>query len=631
MNLTRGWTRAMWRSLTAVALVTGFGAPLVSVAGIAAQESLPGTAAAAPENAVLFHVADLDRDSAQWQQSEELLTRVGVPDALDLWEAAILAEGEASGDFSQADLDALLGGEMAVVVLPAAVELIATMTMEGLDSDTSFRAEDATPTAAGDAPFGVVGILLPGDFDAAWEYVEGQVADLAASRDVAVAESTYGEAEVLMVPAGAETDQSGMDAEIAMDEWMGGHAMDGSGGFVTAAVDGFILVGGTEADVMGSLDVIAGTAGSLADSAAARAVAAELPADALSFTYIDGGGILGALDPEAIAMLQCLLMEVPVEALNSQAGIAISADAPGFRFDTVTILNDAVDLAAITVANDPTVAAAAERAPAGTFFFQAGRIPESSFQGLPFALAQAVNGDDISGGEQATMMFPTEEEMAAEIATAAATLEFNPETDLFDLLGDEFIAFSSFPSIGFEDFGVDAVAAITTTDPDALAETARKTAAWIDRAESSVDIATRSAGEETVYVVTDSEMEGAPGVEFGVVGDQAVIGIGGGVDQLVTTPADALAADSQFQTVMGLLPAEYYQIGYVDIGQAIDPLLMVIGAMGMMDGAEDPDAAVATPVTASGDPGNIRALGAIAYQQDNVMGASAILYIADGG
>ena len=50
--------------------------------------------------------------------------------------------------------------------------------------------------------------------------------------------------------------------------------------------------------------------------------------------------------------------------------------------------------------------------------------------------------------------------MEKEIATAAATLGFDPRSELFDLLGGEFIAFSSFPTFDMNGFGLDAVAAV---------------------------------------------------------------------------------------------------------------------------------------------------------------------------
>ncbi len=367
----------------------------------------------------------------------------------------------------------------------------------------------------------------------------------------------------------------------------------------------------------------------MADSTEAQAVAAELPGESLSFLYVNGQGILDALDPEAIAMLQSAMMETPVEVLGSQFGLSVSADEPGFRFETVTIFNDAVDLDAMTVENDPAVTEAAGRAPAGTFVFQAGRLPESAFLGAPYQVAQLVNaaeaGDDWSQNDEA-MTFPTEEEMAEAIAIASATLDFDLESDLFDLLGDEFVAFVSFPNLSFEDFGIDAVAAISTTDAVALAETMEKIAAWIDRSESGADVTTRQLAEERIFVVSEQDMEGLPGLEFGVVADQAVVGLGGGIDALMTEPADSLADDEQFQTVIGLLPDAYYQVGYVDISQAIDPVMNLVTTLEAM-GVADVPGAMATPSAGSGSPRNLRALGSVSFQEGNISGSSTILYI----
>jgi hypothetical protein len=626
--------RVVWRLVAALTLAMGVLAPVWGAGAASAQESLPDIAGAVPESAVVFNWTDLDREGAQWQQVEALLARIGLPDALGLWEEAVLEEGEQNGDITQAELDALLGGEMAVVVQPAAVEHFAAMAMLGLESDTMYHAARATQAAGGaDQPTGIVAILQPGDIAVAWSYVERQFADAAAEMGVSVEESTHGNADVLSLPAGERSADHGMGHDDAMkeaDHMMGGHGMYGHGGFAAARAGEFIVAGKTAADLTEAIDVIEGNAASLAESTAAQAVVAELPGDSLSFLYVDGQGILDALAPEAIAMLQSAMMEMQVEVLASQFGLTISADEPGFRLDTVTILSDAVDLPAMTVENDPAVAEAAERAPADTFIFQAGRLPESAFIGAPFQFAQVVNaataGEDWSQDDDA-MPFPTEEEMAEDIATASATLDFDIETDLFDLLGDEYIAFASFPSITFEDFGIDAVAALSTSDPDALAETMAKFAAWIDRSDFGVDMSARQIDEARLFVASSEDMEGAPGLEFGVVEEQAVVGFGGGIDELTTEPATSLADDEQFQTVMGLLPGAYYDVGYVDVSQAIDPVLNLIGMLEAMGVADTPET-MATPVAETGSPRNIRALASVSFQEGNVSGSSAILYIA---
>ncbi len=632
MTMTRSWTRGVWRQATALTLLAGLAAPIWLGTDVSAQEDLPSAAAAAPESTVLFHSLDLDREGTQWQLTEELLGRVGLPDALDLWEEAILTEGAASGDVTEADLDALLGGEMAIVVTSQALErAVARHTSYG-EVTAAPNAGDATPMAEADASGqGLVAILVPGDPEAAWGYVERQLADLAAKLHVDLEESTYGEAELLEIARGDRATTSSTDDAGPMAKLMAELDLYGHGSLVTGRADDYIIVGSNQADVRGIVDVIDGSAASLADSAEARAVAAELPADALSFTYIDAQRVIDALGPELAGMHQGNASEMPHEAWGGQLGLAISADDAGFRFDTISVPSAGSDLESMLVENDPSVAAAATRAPAGTFAFQAGRLPENAYVGAPYLVAQAVN-DMMTGGEQtgghAMMDVPTAEEIEEAISTAQVALGFDPATDLFDLLGYEFIAFSSFPNISFKGVDFDAVAAVSTTDSEALAETAEKIAASIDRAGAGAEVATRTIDGDTVYVVSGPETEEVPAIEFGVVEDHAVIGVGGGIEDLTTEPAESLAEDPQFQTVMGLLPGEYYQIGYLDIGQAIDSIDMLMGMMGMMGGM-DMAVPAATPMVTADGLENIRALGGVAYQEDGMSGASAILYIAE--
>ena len=597
-----------------------------------AQELLPEIAGAVPESAVLFHWMDLDRDGAQWQQSEELIARVGFPGALDLWEEAVLEDGEQSGGITSAELDALLGGEMAIAVLPTAVEQIAALAIAGVESDTLFRSVDATPMAGNGAqPHGIVAILMPSDLDAAWEYVGRQLADAAAEMEVEVEERSIGGAEVLVLPKGERAPHSGMNDHEAgeMGHAMGGYGMDGLGGIAAAQAGEYIVVGMNEGDLQAVIEVIDGSAAPLTDSTEVQAAVAELPAEALTLTYIDGRGVLDALDPEMIAMLQSAMLETPVEVLASQTAMTVSADGPGFRVDSATVLDDAVDLDAYTVENDPAVAAAAEQAPAGTFLFQAGRLPETAYDGAAYSLAQLVNaagaGEPWPAEGTGGMTFPTEAEMAEEIATASATLGFDLQTELFDLLGEEFVAFSSFPAISFESFGIDAVVAITTSDPAALSESTEKIAAWIDRSDFGLDINARQVDGDPVYAATSDEMADLPGLEFGVVDGRAVFGLGAGIESLITEPAMSLAADEQYQEVMGLLPDAYYQVTYVDIGQAVDPLIALMGLFTQFSEGQSP--AAATPVVDAESLRNLRAIGAVSFQEGNVSGSSAILYI----
>src|SRR5215218_2283939 len=135
--------RAIWQVGLTLALLFAILTPAWSASALQAQGTLPETAAAAPAGTALFQVFDLDREGVQWQQTGTLLERVGLPNALELWEDAVLEEGAKKGDFTEADLDALLGGELAVVVTPLAVQRV----VELQEKQQARRADSATPMA----------------------------------------------------------------------------------------------------------------------------------------------------------------------------------------------------------------------------------------------------------------------------------------------------------------------------------------------------------------------------------------------------------------------------------------------------------------------------------------------------
>ena len=85
------------------------------------SRTLPETAAAAPAGTALFHAFDLDRDGGQWQQTGRCWNASACPMPSSSGKRRA-REGRQKGDFTEADLDALMGGELALVVTPLAVE-----------------------------------------------------------------------------------------------------------------------------------------------------------------------------------------------------------------------------------------------------------------------------------------------------------------------------------------------------------------------------------------------------------------------------------------------------------------------------------------------------------------------------
>ena len=110
----------------------------------------------------------------------------------------------------------------------------------------------------------------------------------------------------------------------------------------------------------------------------------------------------------------------------------------------------------------------------------------------------------------------------------------------------------------------------------------------------------------------------------------AVFGLGEGIDALINEPVDSLADDEQYQTVMGLLPDAYYQVGYADLGQVIDPIMNLKGGLQALQALQSGSADALMNPSEGGSPRNIRAIGTVAFQEDNVSGSSTILYIDEG-
>jgi hypothetical protein len=411
--------------------------------------------------------------------------------------------------------------------------------------------------------------------------------------------------------------QDDSSGDMNMDEW--GDVQPA--GVAAARAGDYIVAAASQADVEEIIDVVNGDEGSLADSDAMQQVVDKLPEAALSFTYVDGVGIIDALGPDGEKMLESLAPGMSTDVWRAQAGISISAEDIGFRTDSVAIPGEGGSLDTIVSENDPAIAQAAAEAPAHTLFFEAGKLVEGSLATAPYAIAMAVaSSQQANSGNDEMQGLPTEEEIQAQLDSVNQMLGFDLKSDLFDLLGGTFVLFSNFPNFSNAGVSLDAVAAIETSDPAKLAATTQKIADLITQAAPDLKLGERDVDGDTLHVLKVSDTGDVPAIEFGVVGNQLVLGVGSGVDSLVGTPAETLADDPQFQEVMGSLPSEYYQVVYLDINQ-LTPLF------GMLSSMESSDATPAA-MNAAG-LANIKAFAAVGFRDGDAVGSSAILYIAE--
>jgi len=608
----------VWRPLSATALVLSMGGAALSAPAVSAQDALPPITDAAPADTALFQQIDLDFEGDQWQQSDALLERLGVPNALDTMRQGIIEDHGKMGSFTEADLDAVTGGEMAIVVSDDAFATLFDVQAQVMAEMTGTPVASPVSLVEGE-PLGVAIILRASDTDAAWEYAENQTNAFATENDLEVTSTPYGSGEIIETVGGEG--EGAEDLEEPYAKFLGAH---GDKEFAAGRAGDYIIGAATADDVERIIDVIDGNAPSLSESEPLTQIAAELPAPALAFTYFDAEAMVNALDEETLESIEAMQPGYSLEDLGSYSGLTLTAVDEGFRMDAYSIAAEGADASQLIVPNSPEITAAAGNVPADSFVYSAGVLPSNTFASGAYSLAQAVNAAET--GEAPAETMPSAAEVDAAIAQASETLGFNLSTELFDLLGPDYVFFSSFPSF-MDEFSFNAVAAVSTSDPATLAGTMEKVADLIQReAGEDVSLTTREMDGDTVYSITDPNEEGAPTVDFGVVGDHAVAGIGTGLDQLSATPAEALADDPQFQEIMGTLPAEYSSVFYLDARPLTSLATMFSG--GFSEGGAE-----ATPVAEpTGSLENLLGFGAVASSDsDTTMRGSAILYVAESG
>lgn len=642
-TLTRDALRLLLVLVVLGLTLAGGGLPARAAGQVAAD--LPTTLAFAPEGTAAYVGVDLRLGNEQWAQTQTLLTQTGFSDALPSLRTLILDQlAAATGDAAPAD-DPFFGGELGVVVPAAAVT--AFFSGEAFQTAVGATPEPAAAPESGTAA-GPVVALQPGDPDAAFAALEPFLADTAGTEYQGVTISP-------IAPVGDLPDS------------------------VVARVDDTLLFAATAAELEPLIDAGQGRAPSLAAFDPVGQVRAELPSAALLFAFLDNVVINDAYPPELAAQNEALMGDVPEEANRSYAGLSVSADDLGFRFDSIQIPAADGSLDPLLPAADFRLTSD-QRVPASTFLFLGGSVP--NFNGLTaafgpmLALLVTQGVDPATPGATPTNPFlaASGQDIEAQFADAERILGFDLRADLLDLLGGEILFAADIPGFGAGGFEFDSVAAVGVDDPTTAADSLARYARVLDQ-RPDVDVTARSAADSRIFVVRPEDRGDQafpielPVLEFGVVADELLIGVGDGLDRYLDGPETGLADDPQYRQVLAALPDEEpYFIFYSDLSQ-IAPFLGDLaganqGGSGIVDSHPDCDAfadeaaaqaaydddplananldqdfdglacedrfAAATPDAAIAGPGAIKAFAQIAYVRDGLPASSGILYIAPG-
>ena len=611
----------------------------------------PETAALVPEDAAAYVAVELDLESGQWAQAQELLTRAGFPDALTELREGILPELGVGNDGSVPADDPFFGGELGVVVSDDAIaDLLSASLMPMAVGTTTDVLAAATPTTTGSG--GVVAILEPGDPDAAFTVAQERLSE-GDDAPVELEETTYAGVSILSTPEDEISDPSAL-----------------------ARVDDFILLAATAADLEPIIDTAQGDGPALADFAPLADVRAELTDENLLFAFVNGGIVSDAYPAALREQIEAFAPALAdSDAQRAFMGVTLSADDPGFRIDSIQMapeggtLDDLLPDTGFEITSD-------ERVPDDSFVYLAGADigVNGGLAGVAPVLAMAINEGIGLATPGATPTDPADLEptdFEADLAQAEETLGFNLQDDLLGQLVGEFAFAVSLPGLGGGNaVDLPLIVASGTDDEATVADSLQKLARVIEARGGGLDVSTRSIGEDRVFVLRDPDAAAVPEFEFGVVDGEAVLGTRSGIDEYVDGSASPLADDERYRRTLETLEGDApFQIVYVDLSQVAPFLADFAGATGGGSGITDADPAcaefddmnaaqeafdadpvgqaaldqdfdgeacedfyatgtpVATPTIAG--PEAIEAFAGITYERDGMVASSAILAITE--
>ncbi|MCC6315045.1 MAG: DUF3352 domain-containing protein [Thermomicrobiales bacterium] len=534
-NFPTARPRAALSVALAASLVIGGSLTALFAPAASAQAEAFSTAASAPGDALAYVQIPLDESSAQWTQAKTLLDRAGLLTSLE----------EATGnELNELPLDAFLGGEAAIVITQDAIQhALEANPMAAGDSMAALLEEtpetDAT-TTVGEAQGWAV-VLDARAPDTSFAGITMAIQDQARKAGVEPGQTEYSGVTITSAPAAPSGDEDNSD-DIPL---------------AVARIDGHVLIASQPADLEPLIDAAQGTTPALTSLDSFGQVQAALPGEHLLFGFING---------PAAALAQSSLAEagLPMYAAGPEAysGFSISADQPGFRMETVEIGANGETLPAGQPNFSPTLPA---KTPADALFFLDGSNLAATkvLDNIGAALIGMAMGQMGAAPTPAPGQSP-DAFVAAQYQQLATLFGVNLQTDLLQQLTGEFALWVG----GTDPSTVAGLFVSGVTDPATVANALSQLNLLIQGAgggDSSVT--TRTVDGSTVSVVETGP--GAPAIEYGVVGDELLLGVGAAIDEHTLGPAQSLADDAQYQAAMGTLPAEYNGSLYVNLAKIV--------------------------------------------------------------
>ena len=324
---------------------------------------------------------------------------------------------------------------------------------------------------------------------------------------------------------------------------------------VVMFVGDYILMGETVEQLQPFADTIQGNQPSLADSDELDLLNAELPAEQLLFGYVSGE----TLTESAAGIFNASTLAESIDPPFGATAFAVTADEPGFRFESVSQPVLGSTLRQGLNAENPDFAT---QLPDSTLAMFAGSdLGESWLIAQVQKVLLSVLMSTLGGGE----IDLTDSNIEAQFGVLAMLTGINFKTDLMDQLTGTYGA--ALFSIDTENpFASSAVVASDLGDSDRVSVGVTSIGPLLQSAAAgSVSITTSSVADQTVNNVTLYSDDQTATIQYGVVNDQLMVGLGDGVSTLAIPPTSTLADDSEYQAALAELPSSYSSMLYVDV------------------------------------------------------------------
>lgn len=525
-------------SFLALSLLVANLAPIIDSSRASAQDAAAGTADYAPETSLLYANVELDQDSSQWGLAAELIERSGVTELVPHQELAELEEG-------LAQVGEVFNGEAGLVL--ATLPETGDFTVGSIGNDASGIATDPEAVSEGDVPEGWSIVIQPSDAQALYDMLT----------DTVLASDSNGSAPT---PDSIEYEGYTIEFVEPVDEFGTGSAI--------ALVDDVVVISTRVDDIEPIIDTATGTVAPLSELDEYADLRGRYEADVLSFGFINGPAILTGVesqDPEALAQVP----EDLLASLNAFSSFAFWADDPGFRLDTLAVPAEGQALPEVETL-DPAFPDAID---GNSLFYAAGTNlgQNPAINALALAFAQELVGMN-AGATPVAAQDP--EAYADEVfAEAEATLGFNIKSDFLDhMVGEWGIAVSAENILSPEPV-VNGIFASNVDDATAVGDVVNKVTAIAESSgDEEIEISSRELDGSSITTIDVSDAGFPLVIEFGVVGDQFLIGVNEGIDSFVSGPDTALADNETFQATLGALPADFSAVSFVNL-ELIVPLV----------------------------------------------------------